>query len=450
MTADAPLDTPTPTRVRSRHRQILFLAVPAIGSLIADPLLGAVDTAVAGRLGTEQLGALGLAVGVTTAVTWIFNFLVHGTTATVAQAMGRGDQEAAGRRVAHAGVAALALGIVGAVVLLAAAPALVRLFGAVDALVDPSVTYLRVRALGIPFALLAFVGHGAFRGVSDTRTPLVVVIVANVLNGLMDVVLVFGFGFGLAGIGAATVVAEITAVVMFAVLIRRAGLPLGGHGLPTRQQIRALVIVSRDLVLRTGGLIAGLFAITAAAARIGELTAASHQVLWQTFLLLAFLLDGFAIAAQSMVGSALGRGDESGARSVVRDLLRWGVGVGVALAVAIMVLERPFVRLFTDDPAVIDKLGQVWFLLALVTAIGAIAFLLDGVGMGAGDFAYLRTWTLIPAVLGGVLAQVGASLGAGLTWLWICMVLIMVGRSGALLLRLRGTTWLHTIDRADG
>lgn len=430
---------------RSRHRRILALAIPAIGSLIADPLLGAVDTAVAGRLGTEQLGALGLAVGVLGAVTWIFNFLVLGTTTTVARAMGRGDEQAAGRRVAHASVAALAIGIVSGLVMAIAAPAMVRAFGAADSLVDPSVTYLRVRALGIPFALLAYVGHGAFRGVSNTRTPLVVVLVAQTINGVLDVVLVFGLGFGLAGIASATVVAEVVTVLMFAVLISRAGLPLAGHRLPTRDQIRDLVVVSRDLFLRTGGLLIGLLMITAAAARIGEVTAAAHQVMWQTFILMSFILDGFAVAGQTMIGSALGADDTEEARASIRDLLTWGIGGGAVLAALLLVLRDPIIRIFTSEQDVIEALGGVvWLLLALTVLAGAAAFLLDGVGMGASDFAYLRTWTVIASITGGIAAQVAASLGGGLSWLWTCMVLIMAIRATALLARIRGVAWLHT------
>jgi putative MATE family efflux protein len=434
--------TTPPPPTGSRHRRILWLAVPAIGTLIADPVLGAVDTAVAGRLGSVELGALGLAVGLLAAVTWIFNFLVFGTTTTVAHAVGRGDTRAAGRRVAHAAVAAGVLGVTGGVLLFVFAPLLLRAFGAVDALVDPAVTYLRVRALGVPFLLLGYVGHGAFRGVGDTRTPLWVVVIANVLNGGLDLLLVFGLGFGLGGIAAATVAAEVTAVAVFAVLIRRAGLPLAGHGLPSRAQVRDLVVVSRDLFLRTGGLLAGFLAITAAAARTDTTTAAAHQVVWQVFLLVSFLMDGFAIAAQSMVGAALGRGDVGEARGTARDLVLWGVGGGAAIGVALLLLRVPIAGLFTSDPAVLGVVATAWWLATLGHALNGLVFVLDGVVMGAADFRYLRTWTVAAAVLAGTLAQVGVAFGAGLLWLWACAELLMLVRGASLALRIRGTRWL--------
>lgn len=442
MSTTRPVDPADPTV--SRHRRILWLAVPAIGTLVADPLLGAVDTAVAGRLGSAELGALGLAVTLLGAVTWIFNFLVTGTTTTVALSMGRGDVEAAGRRVVHASVAAVALGLASATFLWVLSPLLVQAFGAVEALRGPAVDYLRVRAFGVPFLLLGYVGHGAFRGVGDTRTPLRVVVAANVLNGILDVVLVFGLGFELAGVAAATVAAEVAAVAVFALLIRRAGLPLGGHGWPTREQLGELVVVSRDLFLRTGGLLGGFLAVTAAAARADTTVAAGHQVIWQVFLLVSFLMDGFAIAAQTMIGQALGRDDLAEARATARDLVVWGVVGGAGIGLLLLLLRAPVTGLFTNDPAVLAVVAGAWWLATLGHTVNGLAFVLDGILMGAADFRYLRTWTVLAAVVAAVLAQVGVSLGAGLLWLWVCAELLMLVRATALGWRLRGGAWLQS------
>ncbi|MFT5222023.1 MAG: putative MATE family efflux protein [Glaciecola sp.] len=430
---------------------MLALAIPAIGTLVADPLLGAVDTAVAGRVGTVELGALGFAVAVLGAFTWIFNFLVYGTTASVARAIGGGDRRSAGARVAHAGIVALVLGTLGALLLGLGAPFIVQAFGAAQSLVDPAVEYLRIRAVGIPFVLLAFVGHGAFRGVQDTRTPLLVVVGANVLNGALDLVLVFVFDFGLAGIAWATVAAEVAAVVLLALLLRRAGLPLAGHGLPDRARVRSLVAVSRDLFLRTGGLVVGLLLVSAAGARAGADTAAGHQVLWQLWILLALLLDGFAIAAQAMIGTTLGARDHEAARADARALLIWGTGAGVLLALVLLPLRAPIVGLFTDDPAVLSvTAGGAWALAMGGQALGGVVFVLDGILMGASDFAYLRTWTLLAAVPAGIFAQVAVGAGGGLVWLWLAIDLMLVVRAVSLLARVRGTAWLTAGDALEG
>lgn len=427
-----------------RSRRILALAIPAVGTLIADPVMGLVDTAVVGRLGAAQLGALGLAVSVLAAVSWIFNFLVFGTTSTVARAVGAGDRQAAGRRVSHAGQVAGVLGLVVGVLLLLGAPLLLRAFGAVEELIDPGTTYLRIRAIGVPFVLLAFVGHGAFRGVSDTRTPLGVVVVANLVNAVLTFLLVFGFGLGIGGAAWATVAAEVITVMTFAALLRRTQLPLTGHGRPGWVELSALIVVSRDLFLRTGGLLLGLLAVTAAAARIGAITAAAHQVLFQTFLLVSFLMDGFAIAAQALVGTALGAGDEDEARAVGRDLVRWGVMGGLGVAAVLLAGFALLPRLLTDDPVVLAAVATAWWLAALGHAVNGPVFALDGVLMGAEDFAYLRTWTVIAAVIGGVGGQLTATFGGGLLGLWIALQGMMVVRLVSLVVRVRGARWTRT------
>ncbi len=260
-------DQSVPATSRGRRRLLLRLAVPATLTLMAEPILSVVDTAIAGRIGTVELGALGLATSLLAGLTWVFNFLVFGTTSTVSQALGRGDRDAAGRRVAHAAIVAIALGVVAAIALAVLAPAIVSLAGAVDELVEPTVAYLRVRAIGVPFMLAAFVGHGAFRGAGDTTRPLVVVLVANVVNLGLNLVLVFGLGWELEGIALATVVAEVITAAWLAVMARRnLGFELRGHGLPDRRQIAALAVVSRDLFLRTAALVGAIMVISAAAA----------------------------------------------------------------------------------------------------------------------------------------------------------------------------------------
>jgi putative MATE family efflux protein len=430
--------------VTRRHRRILALAVPAIGTLVADPLMGLVDTAVVGRLGAAQLGGLGLGVAVLTTVSWVFNFLVFGTTSTVAKAVGAGDLEAAGRRVSHATQVALVLGLAVGGLLLLVAPDLLRLLGAVEELIDPGTAYLRVRALGVPLLLLAYVGHGAFRGVSDTRTPLLIVVLANVVNAVLTVGLVFGLGMGIAGAAWATVVAEAVTVVLLGLRLKRTGLPLAGHGRPDRTQLAALVVVSRDLFLRTGGLLLGFLAVTAAAARVGTVPAAAHQVLWQTFLLVSFLMDGFAIAAQAMVGTALGAGDEDEARAVGRDLLLWGAGGGLVVGLALLAGSGVLPRVLTDDPAVLGMVATAWWLASLGHVLNGTVFVLDGALMGAEDFAYLRTWTLVAAAVGAIGGQAVATFGGGLLGLWVVIQLMMLVRLVSLVLRLRSGRWART------
>lgn len=433
-----------PRWLPSRDRRILALALPAIVTLIADPMMGLVDTAIVGRLGARELGGLGLAVAILSAVSWIFNFLVFGTTSTVARAVGAGDRVAAGRRVSHATQVAVVIGIVTGVALWMMAPTLVRALGAVDDLIDPASRYLRIRSIGVPFVLLGFVGHGAFRGVSNTVTPLLVAVAANVVNAVLTYVFVFPLGWGIAGAAWATVLAEAVSVVAFVVLLYQVKLPMRGHGRPNRRQLLALATVSRDLFLRTGGLLLGLLAVSAAAARVDAVTAAAHQVLFQVFMLISFLMDGFAISGQALVGTVLGAGDEQEARATGRALMRWGVGGGLAMALALLAGSSAVPRLLMDDPAVLAAVGGAWWLVAIGQVIAGPVFALDGVLMGAEDFAFLRTWTIVAAVVGGVGAQLVVTAGGGLLGIWLAVQALMLTRLISVLMRLRGGGWART------
>jgi putative MATE family efflux protein len=310
----------------------------------------------------------------------------------------------------------------------------------VPELIDPGTEYLRVRALGVPLLLLAYVGHGAFRGVSDTRTPLLVVVVANVVNAALTVGLVFGLGMGIAGAAWATVGrGRHRRAVRGAP--RRTRLPLAGHGRPDRTQLRALVVVSRDLFLRTGGLLLGFLAVTAAAARVGTVPAAAHQVLWQTFLLVSFLMDGFAIAAQAMVGTALGAGRRG--RGARRRPGPAGVGRRRGLVVGLLLVagSGPAAAPADRRPAGAGMVATAWWLASLGHVLNGTVFVLDGALMGAEDFAYLRTWTLVAAAVGAVGGQAVATFGGGLLGLWVVVQLMMLVRLVSLVLRLRGGRW---------
>ena len=452
---------------------LVGLAVPAAATLMADPLMGLVDTAVVGRIGAAELGGLGLAVAVLSTVAWVFNFLVYGTTSSVARALGSGDADAARRRVRAAVRAALVLGVTVGVVLWIVAPTLLGALGAVDALIGPGSDYLRARAFGVPFLMLTYVGHGAFRGASDTRTPLIVAIGSNVLNAVLTVLLVGPFG--IVGVAAATVAAEVAAVAAFVVLLPRAGVARigllrdrasradGADGANSAAgsdliEVRALLRFGRDLFLRTGGLTLGMLAVSAAAARTGVVTAAAHQVLHQIFMLGSFTLDGLAVAGQATVSTALGRGERDEAVALGRTTALLGAAGGALTAALLLVASGIVPRLLTDDAVVLDAVASAWWLLALGHLITGVVFALDGVMMGAEDYRYLRDTTVLAALVGGSAAQVVASTGGTLLHLWWCVQALMLVRFVALVWRLRGTGWLdaalagaqRAVDRPPG
>lgn len=430
---------------RSRHREILALALPAMLALAADPLLGLVDTALIGRLGTAELAALGVATAVFTTAFVVFNVLTYGTTARVAHLSGAGRPADAATFTVQAVWASLAAGVLATVVLVSLASPILSLMGASGAVVAPATTYLRIRAFAAIPVLLVQVGHGALRGLSDTRTPLLVTIVANVTNAILSWALIYPAGMGVAGAALGTLLAQSVAAVVFLAILRRR-LPAPSLR-PVRSELVHLAKVSRDLFLRTVSLVLGLTVLTAAAARIDTATIAAHQVARELWLLSALTLDGFAIAGQAMVGTALGRGDVERARRDAWVLTGWGVVAGIVVMAVYLPLGGVLPGVFTTDPDVIAAVGQVWVLVALLQPIGGVAFVLDGVFIGAGDFTFLLLATAGSVVL-GLLPVTWATLefGWGLSGLWWAVVALMVMRAVVMVLRLRGHAWSRVAD----
>ena len=319
---------------RSVHdREILRLALPALGALAAEPTYLLVDTAIVGHLGTRELAALALAATVLGAAVALCNFLAYGTTAQVARLHGAGEEERAGQLAAQALWLALAVGVVLALALVAFAHPIMDLVGGSSAAADDAARYLRLSAAGIPAALVALSGQGYLRGIGDLRTPLVILVAANLANVVLEVVLVYGFSLGLDGSALGTVVAQLGMGAAFAVLLLRA--PARSRR-PWRRCCGGWGRWAGDLVIRTGSLLAAFMIASAVLARSGEDALAAHQIAFTLFLFIALVLDAVAIAGQIIVGRMLGAGDADAAREAARRMIGWSlvVGLGVAAVLA--------------------------------------------------------------------------------------------------------------------
>jgi putative MATE family efflux protein len=428
---------------RASHREVLGLAVPATLALAADPLLSLVDTALVGRLGAIPLAALGVNVAIFAAVFWVFNFLTYGTTAEVARLRGAGRPEDAARYALQALWLAVALGAGVLIVLQAAAPLVLRIMGATGAIADPALAYLRVRTLAAVPVLVVAVGHGAFRGLKDTRTPLAITIAANAANAVASFVLIYPVGLGIVGAAWGTVLAQTGAAAAFLALAR--------GRLPTPdlrvdpQAMRAIVLISRDLFLRTASLLGGLVVATAVATRMGVTTVAAHQIARELWSTMTLVLDGFAIAGQALIGTALGAARPEVARADARRLVWWGLGAGCLLGAGFLALQRVLPRVFTADETVLAEVATVWLLVALIQPVGGVVVVLDGILMGAGDFRFLL-WSTALAALGGLVPVALAALvfGWGLSGVWWGMAVMMVVRLAATVWRLRTGHWART------
>lgn len=432
---------------RRHDREILRLAVPAFGALVAEPLFLLADSAIVGHLGTAQLAGLGVAGAVLATAVGVFVFLAYATTGAVARRFGAGDVRAALAQGVDGMWLAAMLGVATAVVGFVAAPAVIDVFGASASANPYAVTYLRWSLPGLPAMLVVLAATGVLRGLQDTRTPLVVALAGASGNVVLNYVLVYGAGMGIAGSALGTVIAQLgMAVALVVVVVRGAR----AHGAPLRPDRGGILLAGRSgvpLVVRTLTLRAALLVTTFVAARQGDVALAAHQVVSTLWSFLAFALDAVAIAGQAITGRALGAGDVDGARAATRRMLRWGVGSGVVLGALTLVTSQLLPPLFTPGAAVQAAIAAALVVAALAQPIAGWVFVLDGVLIGAGDGRYLAVagvLTLLAyvplAALVLVLAPGGA---AGLVWLWAAFGGgFMAARAVTLGVRARGDAWL--------
>ncbi|MEU8881491.1 MATE family efflux transporter [Streptomyces hydrogenans] len=437
---------PTSTKATPRRhdREILSLALPAFGALVAEPLFLMVDSAIVGHLGTPQLAGLAIAGALLSTAVSVFVFLAYATTAAVARRVGSGDLPAALRQGIDGIWLALLLGIAVVAVTLPTAPWLVEVFGASDTAAPYATTYLRVSLLGIPAMLIVLAATGVLRGLQDTRTPLYVAVGGFAVNGALNVGLVYGAGLGIAGSAWGTVIAQCGMAAAYLVVVVRGARRHGASLRPDAAGIRACAQAGAPLLIRTLSLRAVLMIATAVAARLGDTEVAAHQIILSLWSLMAFALDAIAIAGQAIIGRYLGADDAEGARQVCRRMVQWGVVSGVVLGL-LLVLARPlFIPLFTGDPAVQSTLLPALLVVAISQPISGVVFVLDGVLMGAGDGPYLAWAMLLTLAVFAPVALLVPVLGGGLTALWWAMTLMMAVRMGTLWFRMRSGRWIVT------
>jgi putative MATE family efflux protein len=425
---------------RSPHdREILKLALPALGALAAEPLYILVDTAIVGHLGTPQLAALALAGAMLTGTFTIFNFLTYGTTAQVARYHGAGREEAAGSMAAQALWLATAIGVLLLVLGLALAVPAVHLLGGSHHTGSLAVLYLRIGALGLPFALIALAGQGYLRGVSNLRTPLVIVVVANLVNVVLEVVFVYVFGWGLAGSAWGTVIAQAGMGAAFAAELLRA--PASTRR-PRAELMRPLARVGSDIFIRTASLYASFLVASAVLARIGAASLAAHQVAFQLWTFLALILDAVAIAGQVIVGRTLGAGRSGEAWDASVRMLGWSFLVGAVFALGMLALVDVLPHAFTDDPRVIDRLHAIWPIFALMQPANALVFALDGILIGASDTRFLK-WSMAFAALCvfAPITLMALAFGWGIVGVWCGLLGLIFARLVTCGARFRGRRW---------
>lgn len=435
---------------------------------MAEPLYLLADTAIVGRLGTAELAGLGIAAAVLHTAVGLCIFLAYGTTAAVARHLGAGDLKRALAQGIDGIWLAILLGAVITIIGIVFARPLVAAFGVGGAVADQAVIYLRIALLGMAPLLVILAATGVLRGFQDTRTPLVVAVISNIANVILNVLLVYGAGLGIAGSAIGSVIAQAGAAAALLLVVVRAARREGVGLRPDLAGIRAagrasVPLLVRNLTLRASVLVGTYAIVVASHADEGDAVGiATHQLAWTIWSFLAFALDSVAIAAQALIGRYLGAGDKATVRAVTRRLIHWGWISGVVSGV-LLAIVAPFIgALFTTDEAVRSLLVPVLIVAALGQPVAGVAFVLDGVLIGAGDGRYLAWAGLVVLVVyapivmkvawlaersrveGGESAT-GSDWTSGVVWVWVVIATVFMGARLALLIRrARSEAWMVT------
>lgn len=430
-------------------RQILALAVPALGALVAEPLFVLVDSAVVGRLGTTELAGLSLASTLLVTVVGLCVFLAYATTAVVARRLGAGDRAGALQVGVDGLWLAAGLGVLLAALAWAVAPWAVGVLGADGAVAEQATTYLRASAPGLPGMLLVLAATGALRGLQDTRTPLVVAGVGAVVNAALNVTLVHGLHLGIAGSGAGTAVTQLGMGAVLVAVVVRGARAAGASLAPAPGGILAGVRTGTPLLVRTLSLRVAILVTVWVATGLGPVALAGHQVVNSVWGFVAFALDALAIAAQALIGHALGAGDTPLVRALLRRTLAWGVGAGVVLGALTGATGWWLSAAFTTDHDVRHAVAVALVVAAVLMPMAGWVFVLDGVLIGAGDGRFLAgagMVTLVAYVPVALAVHRWAPEGwAGLAWLWAAFAgVFMAARALTTGLRARGDGWMVT------
>ncbi|GAA4554066.1 MATE family efflux transporter [Amycolatopsis samaneae] len=439
MPNDSELDTKSAERIPAKR--VLGLAVPALGVLAAEPLYVLVDTAVVGHLGALPLAGLAVAGVVLAQVSTQLTFLSYGTTSRTARLHGAGRRAEAVREGVQATWLAVLVGLVLLVVGQLLAGPIARVLTGSDEIAAAAVSWLRIALFGAPLILITMAGNGWMRGVQEATRPLRYVLAGNGISAVLCPVLVYVADWGLEGSAIANVVAQVISAGMFVAALVRERVSLR----PDFGVMKAQLGLGRDLVLRSLAFQACFVSAAAVAARTSAEAVGAHQVVLQLWTFLSLVLDSLAIAAQSLVGAALGAGAARRAKGVAGQITGYGLVFGCLLGVVFAGLAGPLPHAFTTDPGVLGEIPHAWWFFVALQPIAGVVFALDGVLLGAGDAAYLRTATLLSAAI-GFLPLVWASLafGWGLIGIWSGLSAFMLLRLASLLYRWRRGNWAVT------
>ncbi len=415
------------------NREILRLAIPNILSNVSIPLLGMVDTALMGRLESEiYIGAVALGSVLFNFIYWGFGFLRMGTTGFTAQAFGKDDHKESAAILGRG----LLVALFSSIILIALQAAIVwvgfSLLQGDTATESLAKQYFNIRIYAAPATLGLFVFHGWFLGMQNARYPMYLTIVVNGLNVLFNILFVFQLGMKSDGVALGTVCAQYIGLALatgiFLHKYRRYISLLDRARILNLAAMKRFFAINVDIFIRTICLVSTFAFFTSASAAIDSMVLAANQILMQYLLLMSYAVDGFAFAAESLIGRFFGARDLGKLKQCTRLLFLWGTGLGVFFALSYGLFGKPLLRIFTDQVDIIQTAMPYVFWVVVVTIAGSIAYLWDGIYIGATASVAMRNMMLL-STLGIFLPTYYLTITSlGNHGLWLALVLFMVAR----------------------
>ncbi len=428
----------------SVNRQILSIALPSIVSNITVPLLSLVDVTIAGHLGSAAyIGAIALGGMLFNMIYWIFGFLRMGTSGLTAQAFGRGDNGELMRLLVRSVLIGIAVALLLIVLQTPVIQVAMHLIDASDEVKRHAITYYRICIWGAPAMLSLYSFTGWFIGMQNTRFPMYIAIVQNVVNIAVSLFCVYCLGMKVDGVATGTVIAQYAGAIMAALFFmvcyyRRLGRPLIDHRLLERGALNRFFNVNRDIFLRTLCLVCVTVFFTSAGASYGDITLAVNTLLMQLFTLFSYIMDGFAYAGEALVGKHIGAGDRNALRTSVHRLFAWGFSIALLFTLLYIAGGQPFLGLLTDDEAVIAASASYYAWAVAIPLAGVTAFILDGICIGAtATRIMLLSMFISVALFFAVYAAAHTTLGNHALWMAFVTYLFTRGAMQMLLLHRR-------------
>lgn len=421
-------ETPAP----ATSRRVLALALPMTLANVTTPLLGFVGSTVIGRLGDAALlGAMALGAIIFDAIFWSFGSLRMATAGLTAQAVGARNAGEVDRTLARS----LAAGfLVGLVIVAAQVPlgrAAFALSGASPAVLAALAAYFHIRIFAAPFTLANYAILGSVLGRGRTDIGLLLQVAINVANIVLTLIFVLGVEMSVAGAGLATLLAEAAGTALGLVVLGRLG--SRPFAVPLRvvcdpRALARMLSVNADVMIRTLLLVGCIALFSALGARSGDVVLAANAVLWNLFMIGGFFLDGFATAAETLCGQAVGAGDEVGFRRAARLSLLWCLGFGAAIAAGFLAIGQIFIDAVTTSPEVRDTARLYLVPAALAPFVAALPFAFDGIYIGATWTRAMRNLMVVASAGYGIALFAAHAMGFGNAGLWFAFLTLLGGR----------------------